>query len=56
MPRFGWALMVVAVVAPAWADGVKAPATPVLDLNLPAQPYDSFMPLAGPFVVHGWPR
>ena len=46
MNRIGLALLTLTLVAPAWADGVKAPATPTLDLNLPTQPYVPFVPPA----------
>lgn len=43
MNRIGLALLTLTLVARAWAGGVKAPASPVLDLNLPAQPYPAFV-------------
>ncbi len=43
MNRIGLALLTLTLVAPAWANGVKAPASPVLDLNLPAQSYPDFV-------------
>jgi len=46
MNRYCLTLMALTLVAPAWADGMKAPATPTLDLNLPTQPYASFIPPA----------
>ena len=43
MNRIGLALLTLILVAPAWADGVKAPSGPVLNLNLPAQPYPAYV-------------
>ena len=43
MNRIGLALLTLTLVAPAWADGVKSPASPVSDLNLPAQPYPVYV-------------
>ena len=43
MNRIGLALLTLTLVAPAWADGMKAPSGPVLNLNLPAQPYPAYV-------------
>lgn len=46
MSRYCLTLMALILVAPACADGVKAPASPVLNLSLPMQPYTPFIPPA----------
>ena len=53
MSRICLTLMALILAAPAWADGVKAPAAPTLDLSLPMQPYASFIPPAHSSSVAG---
>ena len=53
MNRYCLTLIALILVAPAWAGGVKTPATPTLDLNLPTQPYAPFIPPAHSSSVAG---
>ena len=53
MNRYCLTLIALTLAAPAWADGVKTPATPTLDLNLPTQPYAPFIPPAHSSSVAG---